>query len=156
LHLCAPILLREFGGRARTASSHQLHWIDDQRAATFRYLPGRAGAATRTGDGAHEEEATVPFIQIIEYKTDRIEELDAELDGWLEATKGKRAATRGVQTKDRDAANTYVQIVEFPSHEEAMANSNLPETSEFAAKLALLCDGPPIFRNLDVLREERM
>jgi hypothetical protein len=98
----------------------------------------------------------MPFIQIIEYKTSRIEELNAALDGWLEATKGKRAATRGVQTKDRDATNTYVQIVEFPSFDEAMANSNLPETSEFAAKLASLCDGPPSFRNLDVLREEMM
>jgi hypothetical protein len=98
----------------------------------------------------------MPFIQIIEYQTSRIDELNAALDGWLAATKGKRAATRGVQTKDRDATNTYVQIVEFPSHEEAMANSNLPETSEFAAKLASLCDGPPTFRNLDVLREEEM
>jgi hypothetical protein len=98
----------------------------------------------------------MPFIQIIEYKTSRMDELNAALDGWLEATKGKRAATRGVQTKDRDATNTYVQIVEFPSYEDAMANSNLPETSEFAAKLASFCDGPPSFRNLDVLREEHM
>lgn len=98
----------------------------------------------------------MPFIQIIEYTTSRIDELNTALDGWLEATKGKRAATRGVQTRDRDAANTYVQIVEFPSHEAAMANSNLPETSEFAAKLASLCDGPPSFRNLEVLREEQM
>jgi hypothetical protein len=98
----------------------------------------------------------MPFIQIIEYQTSKIEELTAALDGWLEATKGKRAATRGVQTKDRDATNTYVQIVEFPSYEDAMANSNLPETSEFAARLASLCDGPPTFRNLDVLREEQM
>ncbi len=98
----------------------------------------------------------MPFIQIIEYQTSRIEELNTALDGWLEATKGKRAATRGVQTKDRDATNAYVQIVEFPSYEEAMANSNLPETSEFAARLASLCDGPPTFRNLDVLREEQM
>jgi hypothetical protein len=97
----------------------------------------------------------VPFIQIIEFKTNRIDELNAALDGFLEATKGKRAAsTRGVQTKDRDATNTYVQIVEFPSYEDAMANSNMPETSDFAAKLASLCDGPPTFRNLDVLREE--
>jgi hypothetical protein len=101
-------------------------------------------------------EADVPFIQIIEYTTTRIDELNAALDGWLDATKGKRAATRGVQTKDRDAANTYLQIVEFPSHEQAMANSDLPETSRFAAKLASLCDGPPTFRNLDVLREEQM
>src|SRR5438093_8003372 len=96
----------------------------------------------------------MPFIQIIEYKTSKIDELNAALDSWLEATKGKRAATRGVQTKDLDATNTYVQIVEFPSYEEAMANSNLPETSEFAAKLASLCDGPPSFRNLDGLRGE--
>ena len=98
----------------------------------------------------------MPFIQIIEYKTSKIDELNAALDGWLAATKGRRAATRGVQTQDRDATNTYVQIVEFPSYEDAMANSNLPETSEFAAKLASLCDGPPTFRNLDVLREEQM
>jgi hypothetical protein len=96
------------------------------------------------------------FIQIIEYKTSRIDELNAVLDGWLEASKGMRAGTRGVQTKDRDATNTYLQIVEFPSYEEAMANSNLPETAQFAAKLASLCDAPPTFRNLDVLREEQM
>ena len=98
----------------------------------------------------------MPFIQIIEYKTSHIDELNAALDGWLEATRGKRAATRGVQTKDRDATNIYVQIVEFPSYEEAMANSNLPETSEFTAKFASLCDGPPSFRNLEVLRAEQM
>ena len=98
----------------------------------------------------------MPFIQIIEYKTSRIDELNAALDGWLEATKGKRAATRGVRTKDRDAANTYVQIVDFPSYEEAMTNSNLPETSEFSAKLASLCDGPRRSATLDVVREEMM
>ena len=85
----------------------------------------------------------MPFIQIIEYKTSRIDELNAALDGWLEATKGKRAASRGVQTKDRDATNTYVQIVEFPSYEDAVANSELSETSEVAGRLAELCDGPP-------------
>ena len=96
------------------------------------------------------------FIQIIEYKTSRIDELNAALDGWLEKTKGKRGASRGTQSRDRDAADTYIQIIEFPSYDAAMANSNLPETGEFAAQLAKLCDGPPTFRNLDVLREEQM
>ena len=96
------------------------------------------------------------FIQLIEYKTSRIDEFNAALDAWLEKTKGRRVASRGLQTRDRDAADTYVQIVEFPSYEDAMANSNLPETSEFASQLASLCDGPPTFRNLDVLREEQM
>ena len=61
-----------------------------------------------------------------------------------------------MQTRDRDASDTYVQIVEFPTYDDAMANSSLPETGEFAATLASLCDGAPSFRNLDVLREERM
>jgi hypothetical protein len=98
----------------------------------------------------------MPFIQIIEYKTTRIDEVNTALDAWLEKTKGKRAATRGTQTRDRDADNTYVQIVEFPSYEDAMANSNMPETGEFAKLPASLCDGPPTFRNLDVVREELM
>jgi hypothetical protein len=96
------------------------------------------------------------FVQLIEYKTRRIDDFNAALDAWLEKTKGRRAASRGMQTRDRDATDTYVQIVEFPSYEEAMANSNLPETSEFASQLAALCDGPPSFRNLDVLRVEDM
>jgi hypothetical protein len=132
-----------------------VHWIGGWPAATFSYGPisGRGDALEL---GRRQRGDQMPFIQIIEYKTSRIEELNAALDGWLEATQGKRAATRGVQTKDRDANDTYLQIVEFASYEEAMANSNLPETSEFAARLASLCDEPPTFRNLDVLREEQM
>jgi len=96
------------------------------------------------------------FFQIIEFTTSRIDELNAALDQWLAQTQGKRAATRGTQTRDRDRANTYVQIVEFPSYEEAMANSDLPETTEFATRLAKLCAAPPTFRNLDVTREDQM
>jgi hypothetical protein len=99
---------------------------------------------------------TVSFLQIIEFTSSRADELDALLDEWLERTEGKRTATRGVQARDRDRLNTYVQIVEFPSYEEAMANSELPETAEVAARLAELCDGPPTFRNLDVARDMQM
>ena len=53
----------------------------------------------------------MPFIQIIEYKTSKIDELNAALDGWLEATKGKRASTRGVQTKDRDAGGGHPKVL---------------------------------------------
>ena len=56
-------------------------------------------------------------------------------------------------TQDRDRPDTYVQVVEFPSYEAAMANSDLPETAAFAEQLAKLCDAPPSFRNLDVVRE---
>jgi len=98
----------------------------------------------------------VSFVQVIEFTTSRADELNALLDEWLEKTQGKRTATRGVQCRDRDRANTYVQIVEFPSYEEAMANSELPETAEVATRLAELCDGPLTFRNLDVSRDMQM
>jgi len=93
------------------------------------------------------------FVQIIEFKTDRIDEFNATLDDWLAKTEGQRVPTRGLQTRDRDQDGVYLQIVEFPSYEQAMENSNRPETNELSNQLAKLCDGPPIFRNLDVLRE---
>jgi hypothetical protein len=92
------------------------------------------------------------FIQIIEFTTTRPEEVEALAAEWAARTEGRRTAERSTLTADRDRPNTYVQIVEFPSYQEAMANSSLPETAELAEKLAGLCDGPPVFRNLDVRR----
>jgi hypothetical protein len=99
---------------------------------------------------------TVSFIQIIEFTTSRADEVNTLLDEWLEKTRGKRTATRGTQCRDRDRADAFVQIVEFPSYDAAMANSALPETAEVAARLAELCDGPPTFRNLEVSRDMQM
>ncbi|MFE0463955.1 hypothetical protein ACFW1A_32345 [Kitasatospora sp. NPDC058965] len=93
------------------------------------------------------------FIQIIEYRTSRIDEFNALLDRWVEQNAGHRLAGRSSQTRDRDGQDVYLNIVEFPSYERAMENSGRPETTEFAAQLAALCDGPPTFRNLDVLRD---
>ena len=93
------------------------------------------------------------FVQIIEYRTHRIDEFNALLDRWVEKNEGNRLATRAMQTRDRDKEDVYLNIVEFPSYEQAMDNSNRPETAEFAAEAAALCDGPPSFRNLDLLTE---
>ena len=92
------------------------------------------------------------FVQVIEFTTSRIDEAESLMEEWAKKTEGKRSASRGVLTKDRDRPNTYVQIVEFPSYEEASRNSDMPETSEFAEQVAKLCDSPPTFRNLDVRR----
>ncbi len=48
------------------------------------------------------------------------------------------------------ATDVFVQIVEFPSSEEAMLNSELPETAALAERLARLCHATMPFRNLDV------
>jgi hypothetical protein len=92
------------------------------------------------------------FMQIIEVTTTRPQEIQELVLEWSARTEGRRTAYRATFTADRDRPGTYVQIVEFPSYQEAMANSGLPETGEFAEKLARLCDSPPAFRNLDVRR----
>ena len=94
------------------------------------------------------------FVQIIEFQTSRIEEVEAL--GRPSRTEGTTAPTfrRISATADRDRPGTYFTIVEFDSYESAMENSNRPETSDFAAKMAALCDGPPVFRNLEVMWED--
>ena len=64
--------------------------------------------------------------------------------------------TRGTQARDRGARGTYLQVVEFPSYDDARTVSAMPETQAFAAQLARLCDGPPMFRDLDVTRDDRL
>lgn len=95
------------------------------------------------------------FIQIIEFRTSRISEV--EQLGLLSRTEGSTPSTfrRVVATADRDRPDTYLMIVEFDSYESAMENSRRPETSEYAAKFAALCDEPPVFRNLDVQWEDQ-
>jgi hypothetical protein len=96
------------------------------------------------------------FIQIIEVVTTRPEEMQALVDEWSAKTEGRRTAHRATFTADRDRPNTYVQIVEFATYQDAMANSDLPETGDFAENLSQLCDGPPVFRNLDVQRVDTL
>ena len=91
------------------------------------------------------------FVQIIEFKTSRIEDIENMERPPRPESGGTGGFRRLIATADRDRPGTYYIIVEFESYETAMENSNRPEVSEFAAKLASLCDGPPVFRNLDVL-----
>jgi hypothetical protein len=92
----------------------------------------------------------VTFIQIIEVVTARADEIRALTEEWAAKTEGRRRTRGATLTADRDRPNTYLQIVEFPSYEEAMENSSLPETGEFGRRLQALCDAPPNFRNLEV------
>jgi hypothetical protein len=94
----------------------------------------------------------MPFIQVIEITTTQPEQMQVLVDEWSARTEGRRTACRATFTADRDRPDTYIQLVEFPSYEAAMANSGLPETGEFAEKLTRICDVPPTFRNLDVRR----
>jgi hypothetical protein len=99
---------------------------------------------------------TMSFVQIIEFVTTRPDDVEALVDDWQAKTAGRRTAQRGTFTVDRERPNRYIQIVEFPSYEDAMTNSQLPETAAFAESVAKLCDAPMAFRNLDVRRVEEL
>ena len=88
------------------------------------------------------------FVQIIEFTTSRYDEIRTLVD---QRRDQPGLAVRGMIARDRDRSGTYINIVEFESYESAMENSNSPETQEFAAKMAELCDGPAKFYNLDLL-----
>jgi len=94
------------------------------------------------------------FIQIIEFRSDKIDEM-RRLDGeWRARAKSEGAtAQRGILCADRDNAGRYLQIVFFDSFADAERNSNLPVTQEFAGKLMALGNGEPTFYNLDVLED---
>ncbi|MFA1544922.1 hypothetical protein [Actinomadura chokoriensis] len=96
------------------------------------------------------------FVQIIDYRTDRQDELESLFDEWAEASEGKRTATHELHTHDREDPSHYVDIVEFPSYEEAMRNSDLPETRRIAGQMEALCNDGPRFLNLDVTRDESL
>ena len=91
------------------------------------------------------------FVQIIEYHTSKQDEVRKVDEEWIAATEGKRSAGRAMNCQDRNDPTRYFQIVEFPSYEAAMKNSELPETAAMAEKMGALCDGPPIFYDLDLM-----
>ena len=93
------------------------------------------------------------FVQIIEIKTSRIDEVDALIQE-MRAGGGPMPMVRATMTADRDQPDRYLSILEFESYEAAMENSSRPETAEVAEKMASLCDEPPKFRNLDVRHVE--
>ena len=92
------------------------------------------------------------FIQIIEMKTSKIDELTALEEEWKKATEGKRTLRRSIVTRDRN--NTNRHLIFFDSYESAMENSNLPETTAFGEKQAALLDAPPAFFDLDVVSDD--
>jgi hypothetical protein len=91
------------------------------------------------------------FVQIIEMRTKRVDEITALEEEWERATEGKRTLRRSIVTRDRNDPDRYLVFAFFDDYESAMVNSNLPETNEFGQKQQALLDGPMQFTDLDVI-----
>ena len=94
------------------------------------------------------------FMQVIEYRTSQFDEVNKLVDAWLAQTEGKRTVSRGFTGRDREEPGKYVDVIVFPSYEEAMRNNDLPETQAMAGKMVSLCEGEVAFHNLDLVRED--
>jgi hypothetical protein len=96
------------------------------------------------------------FVQIIEFRTSKPDEMQKVADEWEAAAGGEGTARRRVLCQDRDQPGKYVNIVWFDSYESAMENSGLPMTQEFSARMMELAEGPPTFHNLDVVEDRSL
>lgn len=91
------------------------------------------------------------FIQSVQIKSKNFDQIKKISDEWRAQTAGQRTATRATICKDRDNADTYYVLVEFPSYDAAMKNSQMPQTDEFSKQIADLADEVKFF-NLDVIQ----
>jgi hypothetical protein len=98
----------------------------------------------------------VAFVQIIEFRTSKLDEMQKVGKEWDRATEGKRKARRRVLCQDRDQPGRFLNIVFFDSYEEAMQNSALPETDNFSKKMMEFAEGPATFCNLDVEEDQSL
>lgn len=95
------------------------------------------------------------FVQVIDQRITDFESFMKAGQSWEEATAGKRTSRQLIVARDRDDPDRYFTLVFFDSYDSAMENSALPETQATAAEMESLADGPPAFRNLEVLHELR-
>ena len=93
------------------------------------------------------------FVQLIDMRTNKVDEIQRLETEWEKATEGRRTLRRSIIGRDRNDPEHYVILAFFDDYDSAMVNSNLPETADFGQKQAALLDVPMQFTDLDVIDE---
>jgi hypothetical protein len=92
------------------------------------------------------------FVQIIDFETERLEEMQQVIEEAGQRDGDRTGGpTHSMLLKDRDRPNRYLALIEFESFEEAMRNSDDPETGRMAKRLDELSIGQRVFTNCDVV-----
>lgn len=123
-------------------------WIDPVVGASDASSRARIRPRLRMAEGEAEM-----FLQIIEQRTTRIDEMMALEERWREATEGKRTIRRSIVVRDREDPNRFLVLAFFDDLESMRAQSELPETAEFADRQAELLTGLPHYRSFDVIKQ---
>jgi Protein of unknown function (DUF1059) len=145
---CTLTLTGEEDEVVEAASQHAVavHGHADDAALRDMIRGGLRDAKPDTAPGA--------FVQLLEFRTDRLDEFDAAVDEWQRAIGPERTARWFVLGADRDRPGWHVEMVEFPSYEDAMTNSKHPATAAIAERMGAMVEGEIAFRNLDVVRAQ--
>ncbi|WP_327404889.1 hypothetical protein OG194_35670 [Streptomyces sp. NBC_01288] len=92
------------------------------------------------------------FVQIVDFETDRFGEMQAVAEEADKRMAGRAGGpTHRLVLRDRNNPGHVLVVIEFDSYEDAMRNSQDPETGEMAERMAALCTRPPSFTDCDVL-----
>lgn len=92
------------------------------------------------------------FVQTISFRSFHEEQIKKLLEEWRADQADKSPGyQRSWLLKDRDREATYLLSVEFSSYEEAMRNSERPETGAWAEKLRHAVQGELGYRNYDIV-----
>ncbi len=94
------------------------------------------------------------FLQIIDSRSKNYAEIAALDEQYTQDTAGKGTYRRSIVARDRNDPERYLAMVFFDSYEDAMRNSELPETQALAEKMSALVEGPPTFLDLDVIEDK--
>ncbi|GAA1907327.1 hypothetical protein GCM10009837_33630 [Streptomyces durmitorensis] len=95
------------------------------------------------------------FVQIIEFETDRIDDMralveQADQQADQQAPGREGGPTHRLVLQDRGNPRRFHVLIEFASAEDAQRNSDSPETARMAEQLAALCTSGPSFTDCDV------
>ncbi|GAP51486.1 hypothetical protein [Streptomyces azureus] len=97
------------------------------------------------------------FVQIIDFETERMDEMERVFEEAGRRFAGRPGGpTQRMLLKDRDNPRRYLALIEFDSYEEAMRNSNDPETSRMAEQLSALCIGERVYTNCDLVDQREL
>jgi hypothetical protein len=96
------------------------------------------------------------FVQLMEYQTKNPQDVQRLHEEWKQVTQGKRNARRLMLTQHHGEPDRFCELVFFDSYEDAMRNSELPETKEFAHKIQGAVDGDITYFDLDVVDEQSL
>ncbi|WP_405971452.1 hypothetical protein OG496_16980 [Streptomyces sp. NBC_00988] len=92
------------------------------------------------------------FVQIVDFETDRFDEMQAVAEEADKRMAGRAGGpTHRLVLRDRNNPGHVLVVIEFDSYEDAMRNSQEPETGKMAEQMAALCTRPPSFTDCDVL-----